>query len=38
MKYSHDGDLGDTLAAMAVMRELGGGDLVLFPTDTRERY
>jgi hypothetical protein len=36
--YSHDGDLGDTLAAMAIMRELGGGDLVLYPTNTRERY
>jgi predicted O-methyltransferase YrrM len=37
MIYSHSGDLGDTVAACALVRELGGGELVLYPTNTRDR-
>jgi len=29
--YSHSGDIGDLLAALPVIRQLGGGELVLFP-------
>jgi hypothetical protein len=29
--FSHSGDIGDLLAALPVIRELGGGELVLFP-------
>lgn len=41
--YSHSGDIGDLLAALPVIRQLGGGELVLFPAPhtgrrmTRER-
>lgn len=37
MIFSHDGDFGDTIAAMNLVHHLGGGDLVLFPTNTRIR-
>lgn len=29
--FSHSGDIGDLLAALPVIRQLGGGELVLFP-------
>src|SRR5882762_6239119 len=29
--YSHSGDIGDLLAALPVIRQLAGGELVLFP-------
>lgn len=41
--FSHSGDIGDLLAALPVIRQLGGGELVLFPAPytgwrmTRER-
>lgn len=37
MIASHSGDLGDLIAAMSIFRDMAGGDLVLFPTNTRER-
>lgn len=41
--FSHSGDIGDLLAALPVIRQLGGGEMVLFPAPytgwrmTRER-
>ncbi len=38
MIFAHDGDIGDLIAALSVVRYLGGGELVLYPTGyTRER-
>ena len=30
-RFSHSGDIGDLLAALPVIKQLGGGELVLFP-------
>lgn len=32
MIFAHDGGIGDIIAAMSLIRDLGGGDLVLYPS------